>query len=284
MLKKGLVKQCVYFIISVFIIGFLSCKEEKAKDGHADELTANNSSSLELDHLNIWVTDPQLAKEKLASIGFTGVPDSLSQVHHGQGTSGRYFNFLNTYLELIFVYDSLVLLENNRKNENLDFTLRANNKKNGASPFSIALKMNEYNADKIPFEKVLYHQSWMEEKANIYSAKNSKINLGEPSVFVVYPEIEAANFASIAELERFPSDDDSWKSFFKHPNGAQNITQVVIKSANVDLTTETMKAINALENVEVKDGEEHLMELFFDGNAQGKTFDLRPELPLIIHI
>ena len=34
----------------------------------------------------------------------------------------------------------------------------------------------------------------------------------------------------------------------------------------------------------VKNGSEHLMELFFDNNVQGKTIDLRPELPLIVYL
>ncbi|KOY51996.1 hypothetical protein I602_1556 [Polaribacter dokdonensis DSW-5] len=41
----------------------------------------------------------------MTQIGFTSVPDSLSAIHEGQGTTGRYFRFLNSYLELIFVYN-----------------------------------------------------------------------------------------------------------------------------------------------------------------------------------
>ncbi len=45
-----------------------------------------------------------------------------------------------------------------------------------------------------------------------------------------------------------------------------------------------MIAINGIENVTVKKGTEHLMELYFDNNIQKKSFDLRPELPLIIYL
>lgn len=79
---------------------------------------------------------------------FHSDPDSLSQIHNGHGTTGRYFNILNGYFELIFVYDQNELEENNKKIKNLDFTERANFGKNETSPFSIALNVNDYDPKK----------------------------------------------------------------------------------------------------------------------------------------
>lgn len=272
-----------YIIISVLIIGFSSCKDEK-KENRTDKINGNSSSDLQVDHFNIWVKNPKIAKERLTEIGFTSVPDSLSEVHKGQGTAGRYFNFLNGYLELIFVYDQNELEENNRKNKDLDFMERANFEENGALPFSIALKVKDYDVRRIPFEKVSYHQDWMEENANIYSAKNSKTYLQEPSIFVVYPEIESERFETISDLKNIPDEYAFAREFYKHPNGAKKITNIVITSSDLDLKTETIKTVNGIPNLTVKNGTEHLMELYFDNNIQNKSFDLRPELPLIIHL
>ncbi|WP_452221516.1 hypothetical protein [Lacinutrix salivirga] len=272
-----------YFIILVLLVGFSSCKEVRGTKNTKSE-TKNTSSNLQVDHVNIWIKDPKKTKQKLIDIGFTAVPDSLSVIHKGQGTSGRYFNFLNTYLELVFVYDQKEFKQNAIKNKDLDFTERANFKNNGASPFSIALKLKDYKVEGILFEKVKYHQSWMEDNGSIYSAKNSKTHLKEPSIFVVYPEIEANVFESITALENTPSEDSLWKTFFKHSNGAEQLTNITITSTDLDVTTKTIKAVNAIDNLTIKNGKEHLMELYFDNNVQGKTFDLRPELPLIIHL
>lgn len=269
-----------YIIVLVLLLSLSTCKVEKK----ANKIAVSTSSNLQVDHFNIWVKNPKTAKKQLTKIGFTSVPDSLSIIHEGQGTTGRYFNFLNGYLELIFVYNQNELEENNKKNKNLDFTKRANFENNGASPFSIALKLTDYNVEKIPFSKIRYHQDWMEENANIFSAKNSKTHLKEPSIFVVYPEIEANVFESMSALQNTPSKDSLWKSYFKHPNGAEKITNITITSTNLDLKTETIKAINGIENITIKNGKEHLMELYFDNNIQEKSFDLRPELPLIIHL
>jgi hypothetical protein len=272
-----------YIIILVLILNLSSCNSEK--NGNKTIGVAENvSTDLLVDHLNIWVKNPKKAKERLTANGFTSVPDSLSKIHTGQGTTGRYFHFLNGYLELIFVYDQNELEENILKNKDLDFTERANFEKNGASPFSIALKVKDYNTEKIPFEKISYNQDWMPKNANIYSAKNSKTHLKEPSIFVVYPEIESDTFQTLADLKNIPEDYAFVREFYKHPNGAKKITNIIITTTDLDLNTETIKALNGIENVTVKNGTEHLMELYFDNNIQGMSFDLRPELPLIIYL
>ena len=270
-------------VVLVLVFNLYACKDKK-NTIKPIEISKNVSTDLELDHFNIWVKQPEKAKNKLREIGFTAVPDSLSAVHIGQGTSGRYFRFLNSYLEFIFVYDQNELEQNNEKNKDLDFTKRANFNKNGASPFSLALKVKDYNIEKIPFKKVAYHQNWMDEHMNIYAAKNSNIELKEPAIFVVYPEMEFERFETLSDLKNIPEEHAIWRTFYKHPNGAKKITKIEITSDNLNTNTATIKAVNEIENLTVKKGKEHLMKLYFDNNFQGKSFDLRPDLPLIIYL
>lgn len=260
------------------MLGLYSCKE------NTNDTIESIQSGLEVDHFNIWVENPTEAKTRLTELGFVAVPDSLSRIHQGQGTAGRYFYFLNNYLEFIFVYDENELKENNIQNPQLDFKERANSVKNSTSPFSIALSVKDYSIEKIPFEKVKYHQDWMEENASIYSAKSSKTHLKEPSVFVVYPEIQSDRFETMQDLVKIPEEYALWREFFKHPNGAKKVTAITITSTDLDISTPTMRALNGIKDLTIKSGSEHLMEIFFDENIQGKTYDLRPELPLIIHL
>ncbi len=266
-----ILKYGIIFIVLICLTN--SCNDVK-----------NASPDLAIDYLNIWVKDPSKAKKCLTDIGFTSVPDSLSAIHEGQGTTGRYFNFLNGYLELIFVNDQEEFEENNEENKQLDFIERANFDLNEASPFSIALKVKDYKVEKIPFKKVRYHQDWMEENPSIFSAENSKLYLNEPSTFVVYPGIKAITFETVTALENTPSEDSRWKNYFRHPNGAKRITNIVITAPGVSLKTETIRAINSIEHINVKISGEHVMELYFDNQIQGKTFDLRPALPLMVYL
>ena len=59
---------------------------------------------------------------------------------------------------------------------------------------------------------------------------------------------------------------------------------MVITSTDIDLKAETMTAVNSIENVTIQNGKTHVMELTFDNHRQGKSFDLRPDLPLIINM
>ncbi|WP_271855907.1 hypothetical protein [Patiriisocius marinus] len=275
------INQFISFLI--LIISFTACKDVKDVE-KVNEKSEIVSSDLIVDHFNIWVKNPTKAKERLTDIGFYAVPDSLSLIHTGQGTTGKYFYFLNGYLELIFVYHQNEFDANNALNTALDFKERVNFETNGASPFSIALQVKEYNIEKIPFEKIRYHQEWMEENESIYSAKNSKINLKEPSIFVVYPEIEATKFETISDLKNIPDEYAFARSFYKHPNGAEKVTKISITTTGTNTQTETITAINGIENISIQNGKEHLMELYFDNNIQDKTIDLRPELPLIVYL
>jgi len=264
----------------IFMCGLVSCHHEHARK----KPPTSHSSPIAVDHVNIWVEHPDRAKEKLTQIGFASVPDSLSEVHRGQGTSGRYFHFLNSYLELIFVEDTTEFKQNARTNEQLDFIERSNFKKNGASPFSVALKLKKYIPENIPFSTVQYHQEWMGEKQCIYSAKASKEYLKEPSIFVVYPEIESEQFDQLSDVERIPEAYAFARDFYKHPNGAQKLTKILIHAPKAKSRSKAFEAINKLESLEFKNGGKYVMELHFDENRQGKTFDLRPDLPLIIHL
>ena len=113
---------------------------------------------------------------------------------------------------------------------------------------------------------------------------NSKTNLKEPSVFVVYPELESDTFETLSDLKSIPEEYAFARTFYEHPNGAKRLTHITIISSDLDLETETMKAITGIENVSIRNGDEHMMELYFDHNIQNQSFDLRPELPLIIKI
>lgn len=258
-----------YLLVVLMVVG---CKKDKA------------ASNLGIDHVNIWVKNPQIAKEKLQQIGFTGVPDSLCQVHEGQGTTGRYFYFLNTYLELIFVYDEAEFKANGERNNELDFIERSNSPENGFAPFSIALKMENYDKEKIPFDIIEYTQDWMGESNEIYVAKNSKIKKEEPSLFVIYPAIAYDVFESKKDLSNIPEEYAIWREFYKHKNGAEKISKVKIHTPKVDSESKTIKMLKELKEVELVKGEVYLMELYFDNQKKNETYDMRPEIPLIIHL
>lgn len=265
-------------IVALLILMILNgCQAEK-------EASQATTSNLQVDHVNLWVADPTAGKQKLEALGFTAIPDSLSTVHQGQGTTGRYFYFLNAYLELIFINNQEEFVQNAQKNNQLDFMERANHLENGFAPFSVSLQMKDYDQTKIPFETIAYGQDWMGEEHRIYVAKNAKIKKEEPSIFVIYPSIAYDIFDTKADLSKIPEEYALWRSFYYHKNGAEKISKIKIHTHPWDDQSATIKALQQMELVELVAGENYLMELYFDNQRQGKSYDLRPELPLKIHL
>ena len=254
------------------------------KADQPEKITSTPTSKLAFDHVNIWVKNPQIAKKKLEKIGFTGIPDSLSQIHTGQGTTGRYFYFLNGYLELIFVYDEEEFNTNVAKNKQLDFEERSKSPENGFLPFSIALKMENYDKNKIPFKTIEYTQDWMGDSNKIYVSKNAKLKKEEPSLFVIYPEIQYDVFDTKKDLSKIPEEYSMWRDFYYHKNEAEKISKIKIYTSKLDTNSETLKMLNDLKEVEVVEGEEYLMELYFDNQKKKKVYDMRPEIPLKVYL
>ncbi len=267
-------KQNILLLLKVigFLLLFTGCKSNIKNE------------LLEVDHVLIWVKDPALPKSKIKDLGFTAVPDSLSQIHKGQGTTGRYFNFLNTYLELIYVNDSTEFQNNIKSNPSLDFEERANNSSNEFSPFGIGLKMKKYSPNTIPFKTIEYHQDWMGGGNSIYAASDSKKYKSTPSIFVVYPEIASDEFKNLEDLSKIPEEYSIWREFFKHKNGVQKITKLVYTLQEHSNANDFINEIDKIEMIDFKIGDTYLLEIHFDNHKQNKTFDLRPELPLKIYM
>lgn len=62
------------------------------------------------------------------------------------------------------------------------------------------------------------------------------------------------------------------------------MTNISISSDDINLESETIRTLNSMDNLTIKNGTKHFMEITFDSNLQGKSFDLRPELPLKIYL
>jgi hypothetical protein len=275
----------------------ISCKQntQASKDNETNVATAQKNETdaskesiknLKVDHFNFWTKKPEAFKKKLVEAGFTVVPDSLIPPHEGQGTRGKFINFLNMYFEIIYVDNEEEFITNQKANPLLDFETRGNHQENGASPFSFALKMKEYDATKIPFETVRYHQSWMSsDSVSIQSAKSSKTNFSEPSVFVVYPEISADEFENIDELAvKIPEEYAMWREFFKHKNGAKKVTNIKLHMVRKHEVSDAFKAVNSLEGIDIVDDTKHYIEVDFDNKVQNITLDFRPDFPVIFRL
>lgn len=209
---------------------------------------------LELDHFFILTDKPEAAGDLLVALG---LKESFSRDHQGQGTSNRRFEFSNGMLELLYVRD-----RDEAKNgpaKNLNFPIRV--KSDTASPFGIILNRINGADTKMPYKGWTYQPDYFEPPMAFHVGSNSDI-LDEPLCIYV-PFMVPVNRKEV---------DGIFKS----------ITCVQI-TVPLNKMSETLRALDSVERLQIKQGSEHLVEMILDRGKLGLSKDFRPTLPLVVN-
>lgn len=207
-----------------------------------------------LDHFFILTEPKAKVGDLLLSLG---LEESFSRDHQGQGTSNRRFELSNSMLELLWVRDATEA--NTGPGKDLLFPERVTQK--DASPFGIILARIEGDSIGTPFDGWRYQPDYFEPPMAFHVANNSSNRLEPLCIYAPFlepidREIEPGTFKSVSNVR----------------------ISVPVKSMSKALLQSACAV-----GLEIKYGKEHLMEVFFDGQLQSKSKDLRPDLPLIVY-
>jgi hypothetical protein len=228
----------------------------------------------QLDHLFIWADKDALEIELFRKNGFTSI---ISGNHFKQGTSGKYIFFLNFYIELLNISDSVEAYKN-IETFGCNYIERSNWRLNNSSPFGLGIKMKPFNKNNILFDYTEYKAIWM-RGTGLLMADNNK-NLFDPLVFVLYPNMEFPCYNSIDDMLIDDKPDDFKKNHI-HENGIKSLTSYKIY---INSEVEQSKIFDSLfkNGIEILKSNENMVELVFDNEINNKKIDFRPILPLII--
>jgi hypothetical protein len=219
---------------------------------------------VELDHVFVLTSAGAPEADRLIQFGLTEGPPNT---HPGQGTACRRFLFRNGFLELVWVADPAEaqgsLVRRTRLWE------RWSGRGRGASPIGVCVRPASPGAP-VPFAAWEYRPPYLPEPLAIFMGANSEV-VAEPLLF-------------FADFHRLPdSGAPSWREPPAHPAGFQVITLVRV---HTPLTGPASAELRALEQacpcLNFVSGSEDLMEVGFDGEAQGRSADFRPTLPLML--
>jgi Glyoxalase-like domain len=217
----------------------------------------NPASSIAIDH--VFVMCSAGAPEGAALIR-AGLTEGSSNTHPGQGTANRRFFFDNAFLELVWVSDAdearSALVAPTRLWE------RWAERGGRACPFGLIFRAVNEAADP-PFPTWSYHPAY--SPAAIELAKGTPLD--EPELFYF----------------RFPRTPGALKTEpRRHALHLRILTGVRIGLPGKGPRSDAAHAVQATGLVTFVPAEGHLMTLAFDDETQGRSLDLRPELPLVL--
>jgi hypothetical protein len=231
---------------------------------------AGGREPLVLDHVWIMVATGAPERGALEKAGFRIAP-TINR-HDGQGTASVTVEFLNGFLELIYL-DPTVPVSVGSEAAVAKFKQKTAWRENGSSPFGIGLRRTTATPATFPFPTWRVTAEWM--SGGFMEMLTPRDMLNAPSYFVAtHPVDEQAN--------RKLAADPRNGAQFRHTNGAQVLTSVRVVGPDAADFPPAAKYLEEAGVTRFEVGTAWLLDVTLDAGKRAVTRDLRPDLPLII--
>lgn len=218
---------------------------------------------LVVDHVYIWVSKRAPEMQALRDMGL--YPKETINVHTGQGSASQVVLFKNMYLELAWIEDESELAAH-LAGGGAAAPVRETWKQTGVSPFGVGFHYRTPDAEPLPLGSLIHHaMEWMPEDSSIEGIP--QLSRFIPNFFILH--------GTLAYWESRMDEEE-------HPVGIEYLTDLQITVTSLENPDVLTPYLTERHTIRLKHGAYPLMELTFDHHRQGKTFDLRPTLPLII--
>lgn len=218
---------------------------------------------MELDHVFICCDAGGAEGDALVA---AGLAEGSAHRHEGQGTANRRFFFRNAMLELLWVH--------NKREAHTDPAWRTQlwerweGRRDEACPFGICWRPAGPGGTKPPFRTWDYRPPYLPEGDRIRIAEGNSLH--EPMWM-------------FAEHNRRP---DSWPAEEREPLahriGLNELTELVLVAPDPDQWSDAGYAVWEAGLITIREGNQHCLELVFDGGRKGEQVDFRFDLPLIL--
>lgn len=218
---------------------------------------------MDIDHLFLRA---QSGAPEAALLQQLGLTEGSANQHAGQGTANRRFFFENAFIELLWIADASEV--QSAVSAPTQLARRLNLADQQASPFGICLRpsVGERTA---PFPSWPYQPAYLPAGMQVEIASDA--GLSEPMWFFL---AQAVAPAQVAAAQRQP---------LQHALGVRRLSALRITVASTEAWSTAAQAASACTGITLQRGSAPLLELTFDRGRQGRSFDLRPALPLILH-
>lgn len=221
---------------------------------------------VQFDH--VWIMVSPNAPER-AALERAGFQISKDVNHHeGQGTASITVEFENAYLELMWP-DSTVPVAPGLERAAEKFRQRMLWRTSGWCPIGLGFRRTTLSNDALPFPTWSWTAEWM-PKGSAMEMLTPRDDTRSPALF-----IEPRALTDTGEQA-------TRASLYRHPIGSRRITAVRLLSPKTYPPIASLKYLQKQHLLSIKQGDEWLLELTFDGGSKKKSKDLRPDLPLVV--
>lgn len=215
-----------------------------------------------------WIMVSPNAPER-AALERAGFQISKDVNHHeGQGTASITVEFKNAYLELMWP-DSTVPVAPGLERAAEKFRQRMLWRTSGWCPIGLGFRRTTLSNDALPFPTWSWTAEWM-PKGSAMEMLTPRDDTRSPALF-----IEPRALTDTGEQA-------TRASLYRHPIGSRRITAVRLLSPKTYPPIASLKYLQKQHLLSIKQGDEWLLELTFDGGSKKKSKDLRPDLPLVV--
>jgi hypothetical protein len=218
----------------------------------------------ELDH--IFVCASAGAEEESRALSTFGLSEGAPNTHPGQGTQCRRFFFRNAYLELLWVCDPAEVRSPGI--QPIHLWDRWIGRGNMICPFGVGFRPKMDGPNEAPFPAWAYRPSYLPHSWCFYVGTNSA-RMTEPMLF------------HLPFARRRDPNADRNPQVSEHAASLREMTRITLVCPQVDCLSSAFEAVVKAGFLQLRAGNEHCLELGFDGEMKGQTKDFRPTLPVV---
>ncbi|GEM_PF-3571738 len=249
--------QTLVLLLSIGFMGF----------GLQAQDSVNMKPTLSFDHVVIFVNSKGL--EEALNDGVFTPADKLETDHGSQGTYGRYYLFLNTFIELLYLRDAEVSRANHERfGSAYTERWRADQRH---CPFAFGLSLNPFDTSRSEQRFHTYRNVDAGEN-DYYLMPLENQSSEQPMLYVSTPYRNYKALESMDQIDQKVEEHirEDLRNYLKHPAGIERLTQVLLTVPRDYALEGNLKTLEDLENVQIISGDNYELTLVFDEHRQGK--------------
>ena len=232
-------------------------------------------AGVRFDHCVVFAEDAAL--QEWLEVHLTNA-EALETRHEGQGTRGRYFLFLNSFLEVLTLEDAAEAASNE---DAFGSPYVPRWRDDHAAPIAFGLTLDSDSFASPPFDHVRYRGN---EDGGGYVMAKGNVDLAAPLVYATGPARAYRRRTSMEELRNIEdaSRREEVRRYLTHPCGVRTLTHVTWRAPGSGVRGPNADLLRSFPEVTLEPGAGHELILEFDHAAAGQElrFEGRPSVVL----